>query len=119
MELVVDLSTGVVTLADVDDMDGFAVRAVPIDGEDAAATGALGALAAALSLHDVGTVDPGGDVFVPPAAIERLAGQVASDADRSLGPDWHTGFRHMLDYAATHGWISEDGAVRAHVEWRN
>jgi hypothetical protein len=119
MELVVDLSTGGVTLDDHEEMTRFAVRAVPADGEDAAASGALGALAAALSLHDAGTVDPGGDVFVPTAAIERLAGQAATASGRPLGPEWRAGLTGMLEFAATHGWVTEDGAVRAHVEWRN
>ncbi|MCD2114908.1 hypothetical protein [Rhodococcus rhodochrous] len=30
--------------------------------------------------------------------------------------DWHRGFTAMLDYAAAHGWLSDDGRrVRAHI----
>jgi hypothetical protein len=23
----------------------------------------------------------------------------------------------MFEYAETHGWVNDDGAVRAHIEW--
>ncbi len=33
-------------------------------------------------------------------------------------PSWQDGFRKMMDYARTKGWIDpQDGSIRAHVEW--
>jgi hypothetical protein len=42
--------------------------------------------------------------------LRELAGSLASD------PGWQERFAKMLDYAQLHGWVREDGAVRAHVE---
>jgi len=42
--------------------------------------------------------------------LRELAGSLASD------PGWQEGFANMLDYARLHGWVRDDGAVRAHVE---
>ena len=49
-------------------------------------------------------------VFVEPDALRALAGARASD------PVWAASFEQMVAFAATHGWISEDGAIRAHLE---
>jgi hypothetical protein len=117
MEVVVDLSVGGVLLEHRDDVGRFAVRARrghPGHGED---QGALGTLAAALSLHDAGTVDPAGDVLVPPAAVRRLATEAALEEGRLLDPGWEAGFAGMLEYAADKGWIADDGAIRAHLVW--
>lgn len=117
MELIVELSTGDVAVRDCDEMKHFSVRAVPDQPEDCADNGALGALAAALRVHDAGTVDRGGDVLVPVAAVRRLALGAAAEEGRTLGPDWDAGFSAMLEYAGRKGWITEDGAIRSHVEW--
>ena len=117
MELVVDLSTGLVVLRRPYDVKRFSVLALPQlpgDGDD---NGALGALAAALSVNDVGTVDPEGDVFVPADALRRLAVDAANEEGGSLSPEWESDFSAMLGVAATNGWIAEDGSIRAHVEW--
>ena len=37
---------------------------------------------------------------------------------RAAEPSWQEGFRSMCDYGAQHGYIGEDGSIRAHVEWR-
>jgi len=113
MELVVDLRTGALDLRDPDDFGSFAVRVSPGQEGDAAGTDAVGALAAALSVHDAGRVDHDGDAFVPPEAVRRLA--VASGAATDAG--WEGRFEEMLAYASTKGWIAADGAIRAHVEW--
>jgi hypothetical protein len=116
MELVVDLSTAAVELRAREDMDRFSVLVVPEEPGDGADRGALGALAAALSVHDAGTVEPGGDVLVPVTAVKRLAGEAATGEGQLLGSDWESGFDTMLDYASTKGWLA-DGTLRAHVEW--
>ena len=117
MELVVDLSTGGVVLRRHQDMGRFSVQALPLHPGDGPAEGALGALAAALSVHGVGTVGPDGDVLVPTAAVRRLALDAAHQHGGSLDPDWESEFSGMVDSAATKGWTSEDGSLRAHVEW--
>jgi hypothetical protein len=50
-------------------------------------------------------------VFVELETLRQLAGERADD------PDWKSRFDEMLDYAASKGWVDENGAVRAHVEW--
>ncbi len=117
MELVVDLSTGGVMLRAQEDLQRFSVHALPLRPGDGPAQGALGALAAALSVHALGTVGPDGDVSVPTAALRRLALEAAGQAGASLDPEWDTEFSGMVEYAATRGWTSEDGSLRAHVEW--
>ncbi|MGP0108959.1 MAG: hypothetical protein ACLPR9_08865 [Acidimicrobiales bacterium] len=117
MEVVVDLSGGRVLIEYRDEFGLFSLhvrRGHPDNGD---ADGALGALAEALSLHDAGTVDLTGDVLVSPAAVRRLATEVALEEGRPLDPGWEAGFGGMLEYAAGKGWIADDGAVRAHVEW--
>ncbi len=117
MELVVDLSTGGVMLRARDDLQRFSVQALPLRPGDGPAEGALGALAAALSVHDMGTVGPDGDVSVPTTALRRMAMDAAFEDGTPLDPDWETGFTGMVEYATTKGWTSEDGSLRAHVEW--
>jgi hypothetical protein len=48
---------------------------------------------------------------VDPEEIARFA------APRSEDPAWQEGMAKMLAFAADHGWVRDDGAVRAHVEW--
>jgi hypothetical protein len=52
----------------------------------------------------------GDEALVDVDAVRRLAvGRV--------GPGWEGDFAAMLDYAATKGWIADDGrAIRAHIE---
>jgi hypothetical protein len=116
MDVVVDLRTGAVHLADAADLEHFAVQAVAPPGGSGGpgeGDGALGALAAALSLHQAGFVEPDGSVRVAPAAVRRLARD-----DVGLPEGWESGFASMLDHAATRGWVAEDGSIRAHVEWQ-
>jgi hypothetical protein len=116
MELVVDLSTASVALRHRDELERLSVLALPRQPGDGSDNGALGALAAALSLHDVGTVRPDGDVLVAPDALRRLAGEAATEEGRSLSPDWENGLTSVLELAADR-WIAEDGSIRAHVVW--
>jgi hypothetical protein len=50
-------------------------------------------------------------VWVTREDLASLAGGVADD------PAWREGLEKMFEYAASHGWLDENGAVRAHVEW--
>jgi hypothetical protein len=117
MELVVDLSTAAVGLRDGEEMERFAVRALTGHPGDGRENGALGALAAALSVHEAGLVEPGGDVLVPITAVRRLAREAAAEQSRTLGPDWESGFSAMLGLADGKGWIDNGDSIRAHVEW--
>lgn len=56
-------------------------------------------------------VKPIDESGVLPAVLRALAGKRAEDAE------WQGNFERMLASAAEHGWIQEDGAIRAHVEW--
>ncbi|MGO8871874.1 MAG: hypothetical protein ACLQPH_10845 [Acidimicrobiales bacterium] len=117
MELVVDLSTAAVSLRHYEDLGRFSVQVVRQEPDDDGGNGALGALAAALSLHDAGTVAPDGDVLVPQGAVRRLAETAATDAGGSLDDAWESGLGAMVAYAGTKGWLADDGSIRAHVEW--
>jgi hypothetical protein len=48
-------------------------------------------------------------VLVTRAALEGLAGDLAAD------PDWQRSLQGMLDYASAKGWLTDDGAIQAHV----
>ena len=117
MEVVVDLSTGSVALRDRDDMKGFAVRAIPEGPDGGSGNGALGALAAALSLRDAGTVAPDGDAFITPGAVRALAEEAAASEGKALDAEWESRFTAMVEYAATKGWIGDDGSIQAHIGW--
>lgn len=49
-------------------------------------------------------------VFIPTETLVTLAGPAAA------GPDWRSGFDAMIAYAAKHGWVDDQGAVRLHIE---
>ena len=72
-----------------------------------------------LRASGVGCVDGDGEALVHVAAVRQLAAAAGvttapGDADNR----WETDFSAMLDYAASKGWMSEDGdSIRAHVEW--
>jgi hypothetical protein len=117
MDVVADLDRGGVVLHDRDDLGRFAVRARTSEPGDAEGNGALGALAACLSFAQAGRVDSSGDVFVPVDALRRLAAAAAEEDGTTLGEEWEAGFAAMLERAGSTGWLAEDGAVRAHVEW--
>jgi hypothetical protein len=60
---------------------------------------------------DVVVVEPE-HVWIEVDALRSLAGARADD------PAWGEGLRAMVAYADRHGWVREDGAIRAHVEVR-
>ena len=93
---------GGVRLANRDTFKAFAVHA-PI-GYDVERLGrALGAVAA-------GEVEDG-HAWISAAAVTRLAGEAGA------GDDWRVGFEAMVKYAGVKGWLREDGAIRAHIEF--
>jgi hypothetical protein len=49
--------------------------------------------------------------YVTRDALRSLAG------DRADDPAWQEQLEGMLAYASSKGWVRDDGAVRAHVEW--
>jgi hypothetical protein len=61
------------------------------------------------ALTPLGAVDAdGGHAYLRPDAIRGL-----TDADDT----WDAGFARMIDYARDHGWVDDQGRVRAHLEW--
>jgi hypothetical protein len=63
-----------------------------------------------LAEYKAGTLaDDEKHVFVPPEALRTLA-------DGRTGEDWSSRFGKMLAYAASKGWTSENGDVRAHID---
>src|SRR5664280_766995 len=116
MVLVMDLSTGGVTMRDANDLKRFSVAAVPPRNGDGGENGALDAMASALSAHGVGMIDASGDVLVSVEAVRRLATESATTGC-TLDAEWDAGLAGLLEYAATQGWIADDGSIRAHVEW--
>ena len=49
--------------------------------------------------------------YIAPETLRALAGDAVAD------PEWDERFQSMLEYARSHGWTRDDGAVRAHIEW--
>lgn len=49
--------------------------------------------------------------YVQPSTLLELAG-----AQRADDPAWRADLDKMLAFAGEHGWVRDDGAVRAHVE---
>jgi hypothetical protein len=90
-----------VSLEDADNCNAFHLEA---RGVDAAG------VAAALARAGAGRV-AGDDAFIERAAVERLA------AGAGVGDDWNGRYEGMLAYAAKKGWLDDDGAVQAHIEW--
>lgn len=101
MDVSVDPS-GMPTLEGVDDFTSLRLTGT------APATGAARATLAAAGIDLTDDLTHG---HIEPATFSRLAGAAA---DR---PDWQTGLRGMLAYAAGKGWTDETGRIRAHAEW--
>jgi hypothetical protein len=49
--------------------------------------------------------------------VRRLAGDEAASEGGSVGPEWESAFAALLEQAAGQGWITDDGSIRAHIEW--
>ncbi len=95
--MIVDFAPGIgPVLVDADDFKGFKLR-LPAAG------------ARRPDLPGIAFVDDA-NVLVGIDAVTRLPG--APDTD-----GWRAGFRKMVDYAATKGWIDDaTNSIRAHVE---
>jgi len=118
MEVLVDLAGGRVWLEGWEDFGSLVVSARaerPGEADDRA----LARLAAALEAAGAGWLDADGDARIPSDALRSLAVPAAEDEGLELGDGWESDFTGMLDHARSSGWIDDDGAVRAHVEWRD
>jgi hypothetical protein len=62
------------------------------------------------AVDEIGSVIDDGHVAVDLDAVRRLVGDRWDDAR------WRSGLDGMLSYARSRGWITDSGAVRAHVE---
>ncbi len=113
-----DLAGGRVWLEGWEDFGAVVVSARaerPGEPDDRAAAG----LAETLEAAGAGWMDPDGDARIPADALRSLAARAADDEGFELGDGWESDFTGMLDDAGSSGWIDDDGAVRAHVEWRD
>jgi hypothetical protein len=117
VQVVVDLSSGSVSLSEPDDTDRFSLLVLPASPQDPGDTSALGAVAAALSVHDAGIVDPEGNAFIPTEVVRRLAEEGAAAGGGLLGSDWEPRFTAMVEQATSRGWVTDEGSIQAHIEW--
>ncbi|MFZ0043360.1 MAG: hypothetical protein WAK93_18770, partial [Solirubrobacteraceae bacterium] len=53
----------------------------------------------------------GEHAWFAPAAVTQLSGA------RADSEEWRQGFAALQAYAAEHGYVGDDGSLRAHVEW--
>lgn len=59
--------------------------------------------------EDGAPADEDDHVYVTVSLVRRLAGQ-AVDAE------WETGFAKMIEFAESHGWLTDDGkSIKAHI----
>jgi hypothetical protein len=118
MDVVVDLGSGRVSLEGWETVTELAVQVDggPMGGPDAEDERAL---VAALAEAGIGRAGPDGDALLPTQVLKRLAEDAAAADGYELDSGWDEGFDGMLTHAGTEGWIDDDGAIRAHVEWRD
>jgi hypothetical protein len=104
--IVLDLTESRAHLRDPSDFTRFSVV---VEGEGPGDDAALRRL---LDDSGLGRLREDGEhVVVDPAGLRALAGPAADDA-------WDEGFAGMCAYAATKGWVEDDGVV-AHIEPRD
>ena len=118
MEIMVDLLGGRVWLEGWEDFGGLALSARaerPGEVDDRA----LQSLAATIESAGAGWLEAEGYALVMPDSLRQMAADAADEDGLTLTPDWEDNFASMLEFAADSGWINDDGAVRAHVEWRD
>jgi hypothetical protein len=116
VHLLVDLATGVVVVEEWEVLASLVVLVVPVDG--ASESGSQDRLTSVLARIGASRSAPDGDALLPPRLLADLAAEAARTDGRALDAAWGEGFAGMLDYAGRAGWIEDDGAIRAHVEWR-
>jgi hypothetical protein len=63
------------------------------------------------AIERLGRLTADGHVVVDVTAVKALAGE------RGTEPRWLASLDGMLEYAGAHGWLDDEGAIRAHVEW--
>jgi hypothetical protein len=99
--IVIDLSEERVHLNEPDD---FGRLSVAVHGGGATSLGEL------VHRSGLGRVrDDGSHVVVDPIALRSLAGTAAT-------PQWEDGLAAMCRYAASKGWVEDDGGIVAHIE---
>ena len=104
MLILIDLAESRVHLRDPGDFTRFSVA---VEGE-----GGEGDLGRVLDDSGLGRLRADGEhVVVDPAGLRALAGPAADEA-------WEAGFSGMCAYAASKGWMEDDGVV-AHIERRD
>ena len=59
------------------------------------------------------------EALIPRQVLHDLAEVAATAEGTSLDDEWDVAFAGMLERAASEGWVDDEGAIRAHVEWRN
>ena len=121
MDVVVDLGSGLVVLEGWETVTALTVLVDggPLGGPDGSDDTDEIALAAALAEAGIGRDRATGDALLLPGVLKSLAADAAAADGYELDAGWDEGFAAMLGYAGTEGWIDDDGAVRAHVEWRD
>jgi hypothetical protein len=121
VDVVVDLGSGLVALEGWETVTalGIIVDGGPLGGPDESDDTDEIALSAALAEAGIGRDRATGAVLLLPAVLQALAADAAAADGYELDTGWDQGFADMLAYADTEGWIDDDGAVRAHVEWRD
>jgi hypothetical protein len=92
------------TLREAGNFHSFSVSVtLPPDG---------GRVDALRALEQIGRVETNDHVYVPASVIRQLAGPATGE------PGWEESLLGMVEYAARRGWVDDDGALRAHIEWR-
>jgi hypothetical protein len=76
-------------------------------------------LAAVLGDAGVTGVPGTGEALIPRRVLHELAEGAALAEGDTLDDEWDVAFAGMLDDAASRGWVDDEGAIRAHVEWRD
>jgi hypothetical protein len=63
------------------------------------------------AVERLGRMTADGHVVVDVTAVKALAGELATQSG------WLASLDGMLAYAGAHGWLDDNGAIRAHVKW--
>lgn len=77
----------------------------------------VGRVPTAVTAHEVDVftelkvvLTPVEDTYIDPETLRSAA------RDAGASESWNAGFEAMVKYAASKGWVREDGWIRAHVE---
>lgn len=118
MDVVVDLGAGRVV---VDGWDALTSLSIQVSGAPKPRAGGADEefLTAALAGAGIGRTGPTGDALIPSTVLRRLAVGAAAGVGQQPDAGWEQGFADMVAHAGANGWIDDDGAIRAHVEWRD